>query len=89
MWSDLSSRVAPGEVDTLEGEGFPAGHVVGCHDETEGLGGGEDETMVVQMENQLPPRHVGHLHTHTHSELLVGGGGRKGRRGRRGRSEDK
>ena len=54
MWSDLSSRVAPGEVDTLEGEGFPAGHVVGCHDETEGLG-----------ENQLPPRHVGHLHTHT------------------------
>ena len=60
---DLAAGVVPGEVDALQGEGLPAGHVVGGHDEAEGLGRGQDEPRVVQVENQLPPRHVGNLHT--------------------------
>ena len=61
----LPARVGPGEVDTLQREGFSAGHVVGGHDETESLGRGQVEPLVVQVEDQLPPRHVGHLTTHT------------------------
>ena len=63
LLTHLSARVAPGEVDTLQRERFPAGHVVGSHDETEGFWRGQDKPWVVQVEDQLPPRHVGNLQT--------------------------
>ena len=61
----LASRVVPGKMDALERERFSTGHVVGCHDETESLGRGQVEPRIVQVEDQLPPRQVGHLQQHT------------------------
>ena len=47
----LPARVGPRQMHTLQREGFPAGHVVGSHDETKRFGRGQIESRVVQVEN--------------------------------------
>lgn len=59
--SYLSLGVIPAKVEDLEGEGVARDHPVCGHDEAEGLGRGEEEPRVVQLQHHLSPDQVWNL----------------------------
>ena len=59
--SYLSLGVIPAKVEDFQGKGVARDHPVCGHDEAEGLGRGEEETRVVQLQHYFSPDQVRNL----------------------------
>ena len=59
--SYLSLGVIPAKVEDFQGKGVARDHPVCGHDEAEGLGRGEEETRVVQLQHYFSPDQVWNL----------------------------